>query len=238
MVPPKPEQHSRVVAKSGRRCNGQRRKCISSGCRTKGSMKMHPSPELPAEAQCPSSGFEGSCYEWTSPEEQVAHTTAELCGWYFGASLRAVILTGSLARGEGSIVERGGLWNFASDAEFIVILNDSFVAPSALEISGLVQRIETGLAERRIQCHIGLNCAYDKFLMQMEPHIFAYETKVNGRVVLGEPDILSKIPQFYPSEIPREDAWRLLSNRMIETAEALASASIDAAGRVPEAVQN
>jgi hypothetical protein len=42
-----------------------------------------------------------------------------------------------------------------------------------------------------------------------------------GRVLSGDPAVLSLIPQFRSSEIPLEDAWRLLCNRLVECLEVL-----------------
>jgi hypothetical protein len=42
-------------------------------------------------------------------------------------------------------------------------------------------------------------------------------------VVWGEPQILSLIPAFSPSDIPLEDGWRMLCNRMVELIEVIDS---------------
>jgi hypothetical protein len=171
-----------------------------------------------------------------TPVERVAQTTGELCAKHFGASLRAVVLVGSLARDEGSIVENDGLLNFVSDAEFILILRDSLPIPRAADVANLTRMIEAQLALQSIRCHIALGYSHCQYLREMLPHIFAYEMKATGRVVFGETDVISLIPKFVPSDIPMEDAWRLLSNRMIETAEVLAEISGHAVGPVPPLV--
>jgi hypothetical protein len=70
----------------------------------------------------------------------------------------------------------------------------------------------------------------------MKPHIFALEMSVSGRVVYGEPTILGAIPPFTQLDIPREDAWRLLSNRMVEILEIISSSSEDIPSTVPRAL--
>ena len=37
-----------------------------------------------------------------------------------------------------------------------------------------------------------------------------------GTALFGERDYLSLLPKMHPWDIPDEDAWRLLSNRMVE----------------------
>jgi hypothetical protein len=54
------------------------------------------------------------------------------------------------------------------------------------------------------------------YLERLRPHIFAYELRACGRVCWGDAGVLSLIPACAPSDLPREDAWRLLANRMIE----------------------
>jgi hypothetical protein len=55
----------------------------------------------------------------------------------------------------------------------------------------------------------------------MPPEIFAYELRTCGQVVWGEREILSLIPAFSPPDIPFEDGWRMLCNRMVEFIEVL-----------------
>ena len=43
----------------------------------------------------------------------------------YGGDLRALILTGSMARGEETIVERDGVQRVLGDAEFLLIFHDS-----------------------------------------------------------------------------------------------------------------
>jgi hypothetical protein len=138
-----------------------------------------------------------------------------------------------MARGEDSLTKRDGHSRFASDAEFILIMRDEVTIPLAEEIDQLRREIETNLALENIECHLSLSVAHVQFLRNMEPHIFGLETRSSGRVVYGESTILESIPPFTQSDIPREDAWRLLSNRMIEIVEAIALTSEDAATTVP-----
>lgn len=160
--------------------------------------------------------------------ERIVQSTAKSCSQHFGSSLRAVILTGSLARDEGSMLDGRVSGELASDAEFILVLHDHAPLPKFLDIACLTSKIESQLSAVGAQCHLSLTCTHDDFLRKMRPHIFAYETKISGRVVIGETNILSLIPEFTPADIPREDAWRLLSNRMVEMIEVLPESATDA----------
>jgi hypothetical protein len=168
--------------------------------------------------------------------ERVAQETAAKCARHFGSALRAVVLTGSLARGEGSLSSDGIPGKLASDAEFVVILHDRAPLPKSSDTTMLSAEIESQLAAGHVQCHISLSCAHGNFFRKMRPHIFAYELKTCGKVLFGEQNILSLIPSFAPTDIPLEDGWRLLSNRMIEMAEGLCEARSVGCGPVPEDV--
>jgi hypothetical protein len=168
--------------------------------------------------------------------ERVAQETAAKCARHFGSALRAVVLTGSLARDEGSLSSDGTPGKLASDAEFVVILHDRAPLPKSSDTTKLSAEIESQLAADGVQCHISLSCAHGDFLRKMRPHIFAYELKTCGKVLFGEQNILSLIPSFAPTDIPLEDGWRLLSNRMIEMAEGLCEARSVGCGPVPEDV--
>lgn len=168
--------------------------------------------------------------------EHIAQETGAACVQHFGSGLRAVILTGSLARGEGTISSDGTPGKLSSDAEFILVLADSVRLPKSVEMMRLTHHIEERLAAAGVQCHLALSCAHDDFLLKMQPHIFAYEMKLCGKIIVGEPNILSLIPSFTPAMIPLEDAWRLVSNRMVEMAEVLAATDSVGVGPVPPGV--
>lgn len=158
---------------------------------------------------------------------QIEKAASEICRAQFGSHLRALILTGSAARAEASIAVDNSCLNLLSDAELIGILDEQSKLPSDAEGLELASRVEKELADRAILCHVSLGFAHDRFLRNMRPHIFAYELRTCGRVVLGDPCILSLIPSFGPEDIPLEDGWRLLSNRLVEMAEALSGGRTD-----------
>lgn len=152
----------------------------------------------------------------------VGEKTAELCARYYAASLRAVVLTGSLARDEATWVREAMGWRLLGDAEFLLVFEQRVALPPQLALNSLAQEIQCALGREGILGHVQLAPVHPKYLRGVRPHIFAYELRACGRVVWGEPDILSLIPSFTAAEIPLEDAWRLLANRTIEHLEAAA----------------
>ena len=166
----------------------------------------------------------------------IGEKTAELCVRDYVRSLRAVVLTGSLARDEATWVREASGWRLLGDAEFFLVLERGARLPSRPALSRLQGEIQRTLERDQIVVHVQLAPVYVRYFTNLRPHIFAYELRVCGRVVWGDTSILSLIPAFSAVDIPLEDAWRLLANRMIEHLEALAATGTGAA-TVPEGLR-
>src|SRR5271167_649442 len=67
----------------------------------------------------------------TAIVDELCEETKKMCQLQFGDSLLSLVLTGSLARGEGTFSLKNGAWQPLSDAEFIVTLADSAQLPAA-----------------------------------------------------------------------------------------------------------
>lgn len=141
-----------------------------------------------------------------------------------------MVLTGSLARGEGSWTEAGGARKALGDAEILLVFERKIPALGVVE--RLCREVEQALRCRGIICSIDLSPIRTTYLRSLQPHIFAYELRECGRVLWGDPNILSLIPPFSPADIPLEDGLWLLCNRMIEQLGELAPTS-----RTPDSPQ-
>lgn len=157
----------------------------------------------------------------TQTEIRSAITTevTQLAVARFGSRLKALILTGSLARNEGTFAARNGQTVVLGDAEFVAIFESRVPLPSSLEIADFCSRAGASLAGHGVRVEISMSAARPQYLQRLGPEIFAYELRVCGLPVLGDPNIPALIPPFTPAEISREDAWRLLCNRMVELVE-------------------
>lgn len=162
--------------------------------------------------------------------------TAELCARDYARNLRAVVLTGSLARDEATWVRETRGWRLLGDAEFLLVFEPRVALPAPSAFHSLGQEIQDVLRRDGVLGSIQLAPVYPKYLRRLQPHIFAYELRACGQVLWGEPDVLSLIPPFTVADIPLEDAWRLLANRMIELLEALAGLAT-LTGSVPESLR-
>src|SRR5215471_16767075 len=131
----------------------------------------------------------------------------------------AIVLTGSFARGEGSVLGKGNRLKVLGDIEFMV-----FFQPKA--DLGYLQTVLTERAfelERRLQgasidCKLEFSAVSTRYLTKLQPHIFAYELLRHGRIICGR-NVLSAARHFEAVAIPKWDAWRMLNNRMVEQLE-------------------
>ena len=137
----------------------------------------------------------------------------------FGDRLRAVISTGSVARNEASFLRRENSFVVCGDAEFLVVFKKNTVLPAIAALGEIRQRIERNLLQQNIQCKIDLSAVHPGYFTRLPAHIFSYELKHCGRVIAGDERILHTIPDYSPKDLSREDAWRLLCNRLVEMLE-------------------
>jgi hypothetical protein len=174
--------------------------------------------------------------ELTVLRTAVGGRTAELCARDYARRLRAVVLTGSLARDEATWVREATGWRLLGDAESFLVFEPGAELPSRPVLGLLEGEIQSVLGRDRIVAHVQLAPVYARYFTDLRPHIFAYELRACGRVVWGDSSILSLIPAFSVADIPLEDAWRLLANRMIEHLESAARIET-CAGSVPEGLR-
>ena len=129
----------------------------------------------------------------------------------------AVLLTGSFARGEGSILRDKDRLQVLSDMEFMVVNSRGADINRAQQFLD-EEAHNTGkyLARQGIECEVEFNSVHRDYLNRVHPAIFSYELMAHARTVWGDAKILTAAPRFPISAIPRWDAWRLLNNRLLE----------------------
>ncbi len=154
-----------------------------------------------------------------SYDTQVADTVAELSAAAFPRGLRAIVLTGSLARGEGTWLHESSRVRLAGDADILAIFNDRAPLPQPGRIAQLEHAAQDRLASAGIEVHLGMSPVRSDYLLRLQPTIFSYELATFGKVIWGDATVLKLAPAFTDSQIPLEDGFRLLMNRMLELLE-------------------
>ncbi len=155
---------------------------------------------------------------------QIAEAVRAVLGHVYKLRLRAIVLTGSLARDEGTWSCYKGWVRLIGDAEFLIVFDDGASFPSSERLPELKREIETRLRANAIDAEIGLSPVRPGYLRSLRPHIFAYELLEHGKVIWGDTRVLDLAPRFSASDIPLEDAFHLLMNRLIELLEAVCEA--------------
>jgi hypothetical protein len=161
--------------------------------------------------------------------ELICSETREVCQRTYNQALRAIVLTGSLARNEATFVERSDGEALLGDAEFLLIFHSGAPLPSADAIHHMQIEIEGRLLRKGLRGTVTLSSMSPDFLRRLSPSIFAYELFQCGSLIAGDQLLLNLVRRFGPSEIPLEDAWRLLANRIVEQLETVRLRTTDGA---------
>lgn len=154
--------------------------------------------------------------------DRVIGETCRAVEQLYGHRLRAMILTGSMARREETVVHQGDVSEVLGDSEFLLVFPRNSMVPTDEEVSEVARSVTESLRDGGIRCRVDLAAVSPSFLKRLPRHIFSYELQTKGRVVYGDEEVLRLIPEFKPEAIEREDAWRILSNRTVEWLEKLA----------------
>ncbi len=168
-------------------------------------------------------------------KSRIGDTMRRWCFQSLGPRLKAVVLTGSLARNEATWLQTDHGIRFLSDAEFIVILNDKEEIPSPELVTLICSGAEEELRNHGVLCKLSFGAVHEEFLLKLGETIFGYELLTCGEVVYGDSDILLNKVQGV-GQVSQEDAWRMLANRTVELLE-IVPELLDGAAQLSEAAQ-
>ncbi|MDR3764606.1 MAG: hypothetical protein P4M01_10960 [Acidobacteriota bacterium] len=163
--------------------------------------------------------------EFTPPAlaHPIAKGLVRACRQVFGKTLKAVVLTGSLARNEATYVNREGRAILQSDVEALVVLHEDAALPSRASHDALCHLAEHLMDEQGVNVEVSFSVVHPGYLRALPPHIYSYELRCCGLVLWGEPEVLHLIPPYTAAQLSQEDAWRILSNRLLEQMTAAAN---------------
>ncbi len=135
-------------------------------------------------------------------------------------SLAGVLLTGSFARGEGTIIRHPGAKSrWLSDVECLVVVRSGIV--SKREIQRSMRQVERDTNAERANAERGIKVELRAILTQgmtrLRPAIFTRELCEHAKLLCGDPAAIPVPPASSSGEaISKYDAFRLLNNRIIE----------------------
>ncbi len=144
--------------------------------------------------------------------------------------VEGLILTGSLARGEASVLCEHGRFRILGDVEFLLIVR---AQPQWREfrrrLHEIGRRATERLSEGGSEFPVEYTPADISYLRRRaRPSAFTWDLRQHGRVLHGRRDLLDELPAFARSAIPPEDAVETLMNRGLEL---LAAREAGLAGR-------
>ncbi len=142
------------------------------------------------------------------------------------ARLRTIIVSGSLARGEGGL----GRWNGET---FPVADLDLYVVARTQEDAAALReaRHDFLAAHDRDPLRADVGVATQADLARMPDTIANYSLGRDGKAAWGDRSALALVRRTDPARIPQEDAINLVLNRAAEELAALRAAEIDPASR-------
>jgi Family of unknown function (DUF6508) len=131
-----------------------------------------------------------------------------------------VLLTGSFARGEGTLIAYPQSRNrWLSDVECLVVVRGGIV--SRQEIQRSMRQIErdtnSDVANAARGVKVELRAILTEGMLRLPPAIFTSELREHARLLCGDPAAIPAPPVNLNGEgISKRDAFRLLNNRIIE----------------------
>jgi hypothetical protein len=165
----------------------------------------------------------------------ICAAAVQMCTTVLGSRLRAIVLTGSLARNEATFSASRSGFTFLSDGDFLLVLDERATDPSPAVLHNLEQLAEAMLLEETaISVHVGFATVYPHYFRSLLPTTFTYELKNNGMVIWGDAHILDLIPYFPKSTLSKEDAWRTLNHRIVELIATIAACDLVVYRSTPE----
>lgn len=151
---------------------------------------------------------------------RVLEVTASALGAGTDSLFRGLILTGSAARSEATIVARGDRFVWMSDVECLVPIAHRRDLPEARRrLGAAAETINAEMASCGHDVEVELTPAPAAYFKGLKPHLFSVELRRFGKQVFGDQEYLELIPSLDSNEISPEEAWRLLSNRLAEDLE-------------------
>jgi len=151
-----------------------------------------------------------------SVRERICNAVVAAADRHFAGRLQTVILTGSMARDEATFQSVAPGLEILGDAEFVLVFQD---LPDHAELEQFILDAQKMCAAEQIACKIDCSAVRPGYFRKLRPNIYSYELLTCGRVCGGDAQVFLQAPRFQVAEIPREDGWRMLCNRLVEMLE-------------------
>ncbi len=148
--------------------------------------------------------------------ERLAAALARVRSWA-GEGLVAMVVSGSHATGDAVWTEVDGRPVSLSDLDVWVVMADA-EAVAAAQRRAAADRAESArvLREAGFLAPVEAGFVTADGLSRMPAKPGTLELRRRGRVVAGDADVLRRVPDYAPADVPVEERWLLLENRAFE----------------------
>ncbi|MGH9471783.1 MAG: hypothetical protein ACRD2H_05990 [Terriglobales bacterium] len=141
----------------------------------------------------------------------------------WGATL---LLTGSLAAGEGAWRREAARWRLLGDIDLLIAWPDWRPLPRSGAMAEFTRAIERRLAAEGIFAVAPAHAGHARALRRLPASIWLHDLRAHAQVLAGPGEVAQLLPACPAAAIPAEDGWRLLNNRMAELLETQAAGGV------------
>ncbi|MDZ7859863.1 MAG: hypothetical protein U5O15_04215 [Candidatus Krumholzibacteriota bacterium] len=131
-------------------------------------------------------------------------------------NIEGILLCGSFATGEGSVVLESGRTLFLSDVDILVGINSLSVHQTVLSAKReLGNKCEELWDEAEFRGRVNIGIYHFKELSSLPPSPGVYDMKESGVVFLEKKGFKERFPSYKNSDITRKEALKLIENRIV-----------------------
>lgn len=148
-----------------------------------------------------------------------------IAAWGVAAPRRGatLLLTGSLAAGEGAWRPEASRWRLLGDIDLLIIWPDWRPLPRSGALAEFTRAIERKLAAEGIFAAATAHAGHARSLRRLPASIWLHDLRAHAQALAGPGMVVQLLPPCRAAAIPAEDGWRLLNNRMAELLETQAA---------------
>lgn len=151
-----------------------------------------------------------------------------IAAWRAAAPRRGatLLLTGSLAAGEGAWRQEAARWRLLGDIDLLVVWPDWRPLPRSGAMAEFTRAIERRLAAEGIFAVAVAHAGHARALRRLPASIWLHDLRAAAQALAGPGEVAQLLPPCPAAAIPAEDGWRLLNNRMAELLETQAAGGV------------
>lgn len=131
-------------------------------------------------------------------------------------NVKAIILTGSVARNQANFKQISGETFLESDIDVVIVVRTRSLLKSLLRVKKLSRIVTDHLHDLRFLSEVSLSVVTEKAITAAKPSIFMFDLITNGKVIYKSIQNNLVFRNFSIQDVPKSDIYRLLFNRMVE----------------------